>query len=450
MILSKLTFSSASKPVSNLDWQRIAKGIVFVFAFLLLGKIAGAAKEMSIAWRYGIDEVIDAYTLLFSIISWPIALWFNVLSVVLVPLIARMRINTQNKISFFNGELLGFSLLLALFFMLLCYAVLLKTLDAQAVTLAQTTIIIAKQMMITLIWLLPLGLVISLFSVLLLSSGRHRNTLFEAIPPLLLCIAVLHFSGMHKIGTLIWGTILGYLVHLIALTVSLLQTGELSFPKFTLKSLEWKTFGKDIGTITLGQALISLGPIIDQFFVATLSAGSIASLSYTNRVLSLILSLTSVSISRAVLPIFSAQLAESQHSIKSSITNWSLIIFGGSLIAILIAWIFAHPIVTLLFERGAFTAENTDTIANLFQKGLFQVPVYASSLVLVAYFASARKYHLIFISGVLGLLSKIIANYLLIPHFGIDGIMYSYFVVYSINLTFFALMFFTDKYTLYE
>jgi hypothetical protein len=46
------------------------------------GKLAGAAKEMAIAWRYGVSDTVDAYVFVFNLATWPVSLWFGVLTVV--------------------------------------------------------------------------------------------------------------------------------------------------------------------------------------------------------------------------------------------------------------------------------------------------------------------------------------------------------------------------------
>lgn len=38
--------------------------------FVLLGKLAGAVKEMAVAYRYGVSGVVDAYQLAFTVVTW--------------------------------------------------------------------------------------------------------------------------------------------------------------------------------------------------------------------------------------------------------------------------------------------------------------------------------------------------------------------------------------------
>ena len=71
--------------------RRIAVGFLWVSLFVFVGKLAGAAKEMTVAWRYGVSPTVDAYVFVFNLVSWPVAVWFGIISAVLVPLAARIR-----------------------------------------------------------------------------------------------------------------------------------------------------------------------------------------------------------------------------------------------------------------------------------------------------------------------------------------------------------------------
>lgn len=58
-----------------------------VAAFLLLGKVFGAFKEMAVAWRYGISDVVDAYQFTLVMASWLPVTIVGALSVVLIPVL---------------------------------------------------------------------------------------------------------------------------------------------------------------------------------------------------------------------------------------------------------------------------------------------------------------------------------------------------------------------------
>ncbi len=88
--------------------------MAWVALFVFVGKLAGAAKEMAIAYRYGLSREVDAYLFVFNLVSWPIGVWFSILTVVLVPLAARMRQTDPSELPRFRSELLGFVILLGL------------------------------------------------------------------------------------------------------------------------------------------------------------------------------------------------------------------------------------------------------------------------------------------------------------------------------------------------
>jgi peptidoglycan biosynthesis protein MviN/MurJ (putative lipid II flippase) len=77
----------------------------------------------------------------------------------------------------------------------------------------------------------------------------------------------------------------------------------------------------------------------------------------------------------------------------------------------------------LLFERGAFTADDTLSVSEVLRVGLLQLPFYFGGLVMVSVLASQREHKLIAIGASLNLLAKLGANLALIPIMGLNGIM---------------------------
>ena len=90
----------------------ILKGMLTVALFTLLGKLMSAAKEMAVAYRYGLAAEVDAYQFIYNLVSWPVAVWTSVLTAVLVPLAARLRTFDTHAIPHFRSELFGFALVL--------------------------------------------------------------------------------------------------------------------------------------------------------------------------------------------------------------------------------------------------------------------------------------------------------------------------------------------------
>lgn len=409
---------------AHLGHQAIAAGMASVVLFVFIGKLAGAAKEMVVAFRYGVSEEVDAYLFVFNLVSWPVGVWFSVLTVVLVPLAARLRYESKESIAIFRAELLGLTILIGAAITILFWLILPSLLRFSSSGLSPSTSLIAITMVPELGGLIFLGFLASLFSAWMLSARRHANTLLEGVPAVAI-LSTLLIMPVGGIAPLVWGTLIGFAFHLISLAIPLVKSREIELPKFTHDSTHWSVFWQGFGIMMVGQMLMSLIGIVDQFFAAHLGAGAISSLSYANRLLALILGLGATAISRATLPVFSQAQTQRGEVIHDLAKYWMKVIFILGVLAIFIGWWLAPFGVNLLFQRGAFTANNTEVVTEIFRYGLLQLPFYFSGLVLVSQLSSQGNYKSIAFIAASNLPIKLVLNFLLIPRFGLIGLMIS-------------------------
>ena len=423
------------------DPQHLAifRGMLTVALFTLLGKLMSAAKEMVVAYRYGLAAEVDAYQFVYNLVSWPLGIWASVLTAVLVPLVARMRVSDPHAIPRFRAELTGFTLMLGVALALLGgmgIGIMLLTgrsgLPAHSAQLAATAL---PGMLL----MLPLGLLVALLSAWLLAAQRHVNTLLECVPTLFIAAAVLTFAG-GGIGPLVWGTVAGCAVHLLTLLAPVTARHELVAPVFTRTSAHWQWFWQGFGIMLAGQALMSFTVIIDQFHAVGLGTGALAMLGYANRVLSLILGLAAIAVSRATLPVFSQAGVDATGDVYRVAASWARLMFAGGIVVMLLSYLIAPWAIRVLFERGQFDAADTARVSEVLRYGLPQLPFYFSAMVLVSYALSQRRHGLIFWSGVIGCGGKVIGNLLLVPHLGVNGIALAAMVVYGLNASFFWLV----------
>ncbi|WP_161988132.1 murein biosynthesis integral membrane protein MurJ [Variovorax guangxiensis] len=413
--------------------RQIALGFFWVSLFVFVGKLAGAAKEMTIAWRYGVSATVDAYVFVFNLVSWPVAVWFSILTVVLLPLVARLRKDAPEALPRFRAELLGLTLIFGLMLGLLFSLGLPILLSKGWLGLSGPALTAALSMVNGLALLAPLGTLISLFSAWMLAAGHHRNTLFEAIPAFSLLVALLMPPAWLP-EPLLWGSVAGFALHAAALGVPFIRRGELPLPRVTQRSPAWRFFWASIGIMALGQTLSSATNLVDQIFAAGLDEGSLSALSYANRILSLILGLGATAVGRATLPVFSKEVAKgSGHAVTALALHWFKWMFMLGLVVMTVSWLLAPFMVRVLFERGAFTPLDTDTVSSLLRYALFQVVFYFPSIVLVAALASQGRHKWIALSGALNLLFKLPVSFIFVRKFGIDGLVLSNVLVYALS-----------------
>jgi len=416
----------------------ILKGMLTVAVFTLVGKLMSAAKEMVVAYRYGISAEVDAYHFLYNLISWPTGIWCSVLTAVLVPLAARMRDSASDELPHFRSELFGFTLLLGGGLALLAWLGIRTMLGLGGTGLPANSAQLAGAALPGLVLLLPLGMLAALQSAWMLAAGRHVNTLLDSIPTFFIAATILAFpSG--GVAPLVWGTVAGFVFHSLALLIPMARRFELEAPSFSLLSPQWRWFWQGFGIMIGGQALMSLTVIIDQFYAVSLGTGSIATLGYANRILALILGLAAVAVSRATLPIFSQARPGGAGTIHSVATYWARMMFMVGIAVMAISYVLAPWAVKLLFEHGQFSPRDTLIVTQVLRYSLPQLPFYFSCMVLVSYALSQRRYTLVFWSGVLGCAGKILGNLLLVPLLGINGIALGAIVVYGLNALLFWL-----------
>ena len=94
----------------------------------------------------------------------------------------------------------------------------------------------------------------------------------------------------------------------------------------------------------------------------------------------------------------------------------------GLLIAAIAAWL-APLGVSLLYERGAFSAADTLRVSSVLRWGLVQLPFYFGVLVLVQLLASQRRYKIMAAIALANFAVKALMNAYLAPKMGVHGIM---------------------------
>jgi putative peptidoglycan lipid II flippase len=252
---------------------------------------------------------------------------------------------------------------------------LLVTLFSNLVTKAialgfdQETIDLAAPLVAINFYYLPLIFVVTFMAALLQYKHHFATTAFStALLNLALIGALLISQDMEKYeityylsyGVLVGG-FLQVLVHLIAIKkYNLLKI-------FTIKKHKKKEenkFYKSFFGATLGSSTAHISAFLDTWLASFLVSGSISYLYYGNRIFQLPLALFAIATSIALFPMIARAIKNKDENKALTLMKKSSIILLGLLsIATFIGIFFDELIVWLLFERGAFTSEDTSNTA---------------------------------------------------------------------------------------
>ena len=401
---------------------RIARGMALVALFVFLGKLVGAVKEIAIAYRYGVSGIVDAYVFAFTFVTWLPVVWQSVITAIFVP--AFVSLSEQEKRLLFS-ELLAFHTVVGIV-LALAIAVGLPFLVPYVFSASsQEALVHTTSLIKSLAPIAIFSMVGGLLFTRLLAEERFINTLMESVPALCICIAVLAWPsrGADFLTTnpLLYGTLIGFGMYVGALWLLLSRAGISCRFRWTLGSPAWRTIWRGIGYMALGQLVISLTGPIDQIMAASLGEGAIATLSYANRVLALILGLGATAIRRSVLPVLSRSVSHPKNTWYIA-RRWAQLLFLLGCTGALLGWWLAPWVINVLFARGAFTPADAEKVAEVLRYGLIQVPWYLSGTVIVQFLASYGRYREIGAIAATVTLIKVFANYILMKWMGISGI----------------------------
>ena len=402
--------------------RAIARDMGTVAVFLLVAKVAGALNEVAVARTFGTGPVVDAYLFVFNLISIPAALWYSVASIVVIPLAAKLRHADPREELRFCAELSAAVIATGVVAGLAAWAILRLLFDRFSFGLEPVTHGYALTAINYLAFAIPLGLAANQGSVLLMSRGRHANSLLEGSMPLTILVVLLLWPA-GGLRVLLWGTIGGLALQL-AITVALLAR-HMPLPRLRLSSTGWASFGNSVKIVLVIQLLLALTGVIDQLFAADLAGGSIATLGYATRILSLFLSLGATAIGRATLPIYSQLRNTDADALSGIARRWSLILFLAGCAMAAAVWPFSELLVRLLFERGAFTAEDSARVARVLGWGLTQLPFYFALIASSQYLFTSDRHKLAAWAAFVALSAKVLFSFLLVGPLGVSGLMVS-------------------------
>lgn len=405
--------------------KRIVASAALIGGLTLLAKLFVAAREISIASRFGISATVDAYQVALTITTWLPMMLTGTLSVVLVPLLMGVRTEGEQPYRAFVAELNGTVLIgaiaiAALTFVAAPFAATLLTSPGVSETASLTLWMSRSMVLVTLFTILA-----GYLCVRLQSRERFTYSVADAVPASAIVLFTI-LPARPSAGTLIIGTVLGYLLQLIFIGVLVGRNGDppLGTVRLAHRSQAWSSFYRSLTLMALGQLLIMLTIPLDQAFAARLGVGSIAILGYANRLIALFTGLGTIIVSRALLPVLSSAVVAGESSLaRRQALQWSVGLFAlGAIIAAAI-WFVAPKTVQLLFERGAFGSAASHGVARALRWGILQLAPYFGGMALVQWHAATRKFGRMLAITALALVLKIALNILLPPLFGLSGIM---------------------------
>ncbi len=184
-----------------------------------------------------------------------------------------------------------------------------------------------------------------------------------------------------------WGITISGVLQLIWLYVSARRSGiriRFKNPEFTPRI---KKVFKLMGPGVIGAGVVQINLFADMVMASFLGQGAISHLYYADRLNQLPLGIVGIAVGTALLPMLSRAFAKDDKLEARNLFNRSLeLCFLLALPAAVALMVIPVPIVTALFERGEFTAADTQITAMALAGYAFGLPSY----IVVKVFSSAH------------------------------------------------------------
>lgn len=352
----KATESVKEASLASGIFDKIGKATFLIIVLTSLDKILALAKEILLAYGFGISSDLDVFNIAFAFPGVITLLLNGAFVAAFVPLFldwhAKMDA-TRAKAAI--ATITWISIAIIFLITLLCYAfssLLFPLLGYGFSTQEQHLAVVLGQMLVWLIFIEGVGT--------LISGWLHAEKRFMSLHAAPMCInlAILAFLvwGRHLgIHALVWGTLVGTLLKTLFLCVSLSREARCLFSSFSWDWTALKDFSRQFLPLICGGMLVNANIVIDQVMSTELFPGSVSALRYAFRVNDLTLQVLVIALSKAILPYVSELYRDHDIVQLKNVFNASMhIIFLAAFPITCILILHSQDIVAILFQRGAF------------------------------------------------------------------------------------------------
>lgn len=413
-----------------MPYRKLVSASAIVIGLGLLSNIVGFIKELMVANYFGIGDVVDVFAMGFSLPLFFSGLCGSAIGAAVVP--SYVMAKKEKKDSEFVGEislLLGFILLLmALLCCLVAYLIL--PLMMEGFSESKKSLSLSVAFLLSPIVFLQ-GISSFIDSIYNVNERFLTNALMSIIIPLG-TVFILLCCPSFSVWTLCYGLYVGYFLK-IGFQFCLMFKNESFLFKFHVKDIlkKYNSLLLDSSYIALSSIVLGVLPLIGQSYAASLDVGAVSTLNYANKLSGIALAIAVGAINAVILPFLSKKVISHGSVVSAQIGSRIALsmLLMGFLCAIPVVYII-EPVVTVLFERGAFDKEHTVQVSSLLKFYLLYIPFYISGIVLARVVVSIGKSRFFIFGNVISLAIYYLSCNFFVREFGLSGIAISLTIVY--------------------
>src|SRR6266700_5610822 len=346
--------------------KHIFRALLSLASAALLIRVMGMLNQVIVSAHFGAGAAMDAY---FVAILLPITIAQLAVGAIensVIPAYARIRTKgTKEQASALLSTLLNLLLIGASLLTLLMFIFRRQMIFLSAPALDPTRLQLAVDLTPFILPVLLLMIVIGFLECIFNTEGQFGWPAYAGIlVPVTTAILVLVLSKSLGIVMLCVGMVVGLFLQLCVFIVGVKRAKLVYRPIIDLHHPELVPILVAAWPALLGSIIILLSPLVDQVFASFLPIGSISALSYALKLISVPTGVIAMSVGRAAVPYLSRQAAmNDMKAFKETLRFYMWVVGIGITVLSVFMLVLAHPLVQLFFQRGQFSADDTNHTA---------------------------------------------------------------------------------------
>lgn len=398
------------------------KTVVILMLLTVCSKFLGFAREMILSYYYGASSISDAYlisltipTVVFSIIATGIVTGY-------IPIYSEIESKRADANRFTNNTLnfvLAISLVIIVL-VIICAAPLVKLFASgfEGETLRNAV----RFTQISIFGIFFSG-ICYIFKGYLQSNNKYYAPALIGLPFNFFIITSIFLSTKYELIVLPIGIVIAEISQIILLLPFMYRKGYkfkfiLDFKDKYLNKIMFLSL-----PVILGTSVDQINKLIDRTIASQISVGGISALNYSNRLNGFIFEIFILSVATVMYPLISKLAADRdiaglKRAVLHAITSINIFIVPATLGIM----VFARPIVSLLYARGAFdnvAVEMTSSALFFYSIGMIGIGFRE---VMSRAFYSIQDTKTPMINAMIAILLNITLNIILSQHMGIAGL----------------------------
>src|SRR6266571_1145161 len=345
--------------------KQIFRALLSIASAALLVRVMGLLNQIVVTERFGAGAEMDAYFVAYALPYLMAQLGSSAIEASVIPGYALVRLRGKEEAfklfsTLLNLLLLG-TALLTLVMLTLNHQLI--HLVAPALDPFRAGLAISLTPLIFPALLLMIG--VSFLESILNAEGQFGWPAYAGLlVPLATAVLVLVAGKSQGVVMLCIGTLVGLSLQLFVVILRTRRAKLVYRLTLDLRNPEIGAILRAAWPVLIGALIGQASPLIDQIFASFLSAGSISALSYSLKLISIPVGIIFISVGRAVLPYLARQAStNNMKAFKETLRLYLWAVGLGTTVLTVLMFVLAHPLVQILFQRGAFSASETNRTA---------------------------------------------------------------------------------------